>query len=306
MPYSAPTIQEAGRQCWQALIPDIAFISRYLGIPIDEKNDWHESSSQVGYFNNHHERDTIEFHPLTTSKIKRTLGTIRPVGIQNKELALVQTIDNSNGESPLTATLEWNKSEQLTIESVTSETHGWSICVTAGFEAGNENAKFIGSLSLTASGEYSKSKAESKSSTIEGGGSIQVNVPPGKTTRLIQSVQSGEVEMDVTDEIILDLGFRVSDWKKRTNDQLNGHAGYARKGHSRSRWHWDCLSTDDFRTMMEGQNPRYPSLDAKYLNEKCFFQINRLLDETKRTIIVKSKAKFKRGIWGDARVETPQ
>lgn len=304
MAFSAHTIAEAGRMYWQSIIPDIAFISRYLGIPIAPKNDWHESSSEIGHFNNQGERDVIEFKPLQAIKIKRTLGEIRPVGEQRNELALVDCIDNSNGKTPITASLDWKKREALTLESVTSETHGWSSTVSIGFEAGNENAKVIGELSLSAYGEYSKSKAQSKTSEIEGGGSIQVEVPAGQITRLIQTVRSGEVEIDVTDEIIIDLGFRVADWKKRTNGMLNGHSGYAHKGHSRSRWHWDCTSADDLRTMIGGANPRYPNVDSHILLDKCYFQLERLLDESNRTIIVKSKARFKRGLWGDAKAET--
>ena len=302
--YQAKTIQEAGRKWWNDAIPDIAFIARYLGIPFSPRNDWSESSYEVGRFNNRGERDLIAFKPLTTIKIKRSMSDPRPVGEQKNELALINCVDNSQGSSTIQAALDWHKSEELALESVTSETHGWSTSVEIGFEAGNENAKVFGSICLSASGEYSKSKAESKSSMIEGGGTIQVDVKPGEIARLVQTVRSGEVEVDVTDEIVLDLGWRIADWKKRTNGMLDGHSGYARKGSSRSRWHWECLSANDFRSMIEGSNPRYPNLNHKYLRDKCWFEIDRLLHGARRTIVVKSKAKFKRGLWGDARVES--
>lgn len=303
MAYQSRTLAESGRLWWHDMLYDISFIAGYLGIPFEQSNkQWIESSHTPGDFYKKHSRDGIVFKPLIAEKIKRSIGDPKPVGTQKNELCLADVIDNSNGTSPIHASLNWSKRDSMTLENVTSETHGWSACVSIGFEAGTDNAKVIGSLSLTASGEYSKSKAESKTTEIEGGGSIEVDVDQGKIAKLIQTVRSGECEVDVVDEIVLGLGWRVRDYKKRNNKMLEGHAGYARKGHN-ERWHWDCIDSNDFRTMIEGTNPRYPNVDSKILNDKCYYQINRLLDEKRRTIIVKSKAIFKRGLWGNAKIE---
>ena len=57
--------------------------------------------------------------------------------------------------------------------------------------------------------------------------------------------------------------------------------------------------------MAEGGNPRYPGLRGRNLmaTREIGDDLEWLLNEANRTIVVRSKALFKQGIWGNAKVQ---
>ena len=126
--------------------------------------------------------------------------------------------------------------------------------LTAGFEIGGDaqGGKVIGGLEIGAHGEYGKERAENKSEGIGAQHTTQVELAEGEMARILQTVRTGEVEIDVTDYIVLELGWRIKDWMKTNNDLLKDHAGYV-KDHTKSRWHWECTDAFDLTTMGEGQ-----------------------------------------------------
>ena len=303
--YEGRTLDEAGRKWQNDAKWRVEQIARYLGIDMDLGNrEWYEDGGQAGLFLKRKSRDIIAFKPLATQKIRRVMGDARPVGEQKNELAVVD--DAGPNDFDTVETLGWSRSQSLELSEVNSMTHGWSVTVSAGFEVGGDaqGGKVMGGIEIGAHGEYSKEKAESKSTSVEASHTTEVALKAGEMARILQTIRAGEVEIDVTDKIVLELGWRIKDWKHRNNRYLNDHDGYA-KDHTKSRWHWDCTDTFDFLTMAEGGNPRYPGLRGKDLRKtrEIGDDIAWLLNEDNRTIVVRSKALFKQGIWGNAKVQ---
>ena len=58
-------------------------------------------------------------------------------------------------------------------------------------------------------------------------------------------------------------------------------------------------------TMGEGVNPRYPGIRGRNLHatREIGDDLRWLLNEANRTIVVRSKASFKQGVWGNAKVQ---
>ena len=81
--------------------------------------------------------------------------------------------------------------------------------------------------------------------------------------------------------------------------------GLAARSGAKSRWHWDCLDAYDLLTLGEGTNPRYPGSRGQRLIDRKDIgdDIAWLLDENRRTVYVKTTAKFKQGIMGKGRVQ---
>ena len=224
----------------------------------------------------------------------------------NRSNLLAIVDDAGPNDFPTVETLGWSRSTSLELSDVTSMTHGWSVTVSAGFEVGGDaqGGKVMGGLEIGAYGEYSKERAESKAESVEATHTTQVELAAGEVARILQTVRTGEVEIDVTDYIVLELGWRIKDWKVPNNDLLKDHAGYV-KDHTKSRWHWDCPDAMDLITMAEGSNPRYPGLRGRNLmaTREIGDDLAWLLNEDNRTIVVRSKALFKQGIWGNAQVQ---
>ena len=266
--------------------------------------NWYEDGGTPGLFHKKNERDKIAFIPLKTAKIRRVMGDARPVGEQKNVLAVVD--DAGPNDFPTVETLGWSRSTSLELSDVNSMTHGWSVTVSAGFEVGGDaqGGKVVGGLEIGAHGEYSKERAESKSESVEATHTTQVELAAGEMARILQTVRTGEVEIDVTDYIVLGLGWRIKDWKTPNNNLLKDHAGYA-KDHTKSRWHWECTDAFDLATMGEGNNPRYPGLRGRNLmaTREIGDDLAWLLNEDNRTIVVRSKALFKQGVWGNAKVQ---
>ena len=263
--YEGRTIAEAGRKWQNDAKWRVEQIARYLGIDMDLQNRrWYEDGGTPGLFYKHSSRDTIAFSPLNTAKIRRDMGDARPVGEQNNLLAVVD--DAGPNDFPTVETLGWSRSTSLELSDVTSMTHGWSVTVSAGFEVGGDaqGGKVMGGLEIGEYGEYSKERAESKAESVEATHTTQVELAAGEVARILQTVRTGEVEIDVTDYIVLELGWRIKDWKTPNNALLKDHAGYV-KDHTKSRWHWDCPDAIDLITMAEGSNPRYPGLRGRNL-----------------------------------------
>ena len=314
MVYEARTIPEAVRKWQRDALTHISVLSLELGIPFERGNArWIESNNTVGSYGRG-DRDRVEFKPYRAAKIKRTLGDARPRGTMTNELAIVDNVGPHDFDSE--ETLSWSRQTSRELSEVESATHGWSATVSLGFEAGTETNKVVGGIELGAFGEYSKERVEAKATSIEAGHSTKINLTAGEMARIIQTVRSGEVEIDVEDLIVLELGWRVADWKRTFKPYLHSHAGYAmarnsRGGGTRSRWHWDCLDADDLRTAFVGTNPRYPALThpghgwgAPFADWGGVRDSYRwLMDESHRTVRVKSKAIFKQGIWSDARAQ---
>ena len=196
--------------------------------------------------------------------------------------------------------LAFSRGETREVTDVNSKTEGWSITVITGFEIGGDaqGGKIIGGLEVGAHGDYTVEKIRTKSSTIGAEHETEVLVPRGEIAELVQTVRTGEVEMDVEDLIVLKLGWKIADWKKRNNSYLNDHAGWAKKGKSKSRWHWDCLDTYDFISAMEGNNPRYPNLTSSFARQSSIKpHVDWLKAENNRLIRVRSTVTYKNGIW---------
>ena len=304
--YEGRTLAEAGRK-WQN---DAKFrveqIARYLGVDMDLSNRaWYEDGGTPGHFFKRKSRDQIAFVPLKTQKIRRVMGEARPVGEQKNELAVVD--DAGPNAFDTVETLGWTRSQSLELSDVNSMTHGWSVTVSAGFEIGGDaqGGKVIGGLEIGAHGEYSKETAETKSTSVEASHTTTVELKAGEMARLIQTVRTGEIEIDVTDYIVLELGWRIRDWKTPNNALLKDHSGFGGKERSKSRWHWDCTDTFDLQTMGEGHSPRYPGLRGRNLHatREIGDDLRWLLNEGNRTIVVRSKALFKQGVWGNAKVQ---
>ena len=303
--YEGRTIAEAGRQWQNDAKWRVEQIAQYLGIGMDLGNRrWREDGGTPGLFHKQDERDTIAFAPLKTAKIRRLMGDVRPVGDQKNVLAVVD--EAGPNDFPTVETLGWSRSTSMELTDVNSMTHGWSVTVSAGFEIGGDaqGGKVIGGLEIGSHGEYSKERADSKSESVEATHTTQVELAAGEVARILQAVRTGEVEIDVTDYIVLDLSWRVKDWKNRNNGLLDNHAGYVRD-HTKSRWHWECTDAFDLATMGEGDNPRYPGLRGRNLmaTREIGDDLSWLLSEDNRTIVVRSKALFKKGIWSNAKVQ---
>ena len=213
-------------------------------------------------------RDTIEFKPYKTTRIRRKLGDIRPVGELKNELAVADESGPSDFDT--VETLEWAVGTNRSIVDTDSMTHGWSVTVTQGYEIGGDAAggKYVGGIELGAHGDYSKETAKGLESSVGATKSTQVELPAGQIARIVQTVQSGEVEVDVEDFIVLELGWRVRDWKVPNNTLLKNHSGFGGKERSKSRWHWDCLDAYDLLTLGEGTNPRYPGARGQRLIDR--------------------------------------
>ena len=304
MSYSARTIAEAVRRWQHDALPHVSALSRELGIDFNLSNrNWDEDGREPGLFHKNGERDTVAFIPYGTDRIKREIGDIRPVGNPETKLAVVDTAGPNDFDT--VESLSWERGTSLDIQESTSETYGWSVTVTAGFEVGGDAAggKVIGGLELGTSGEYSKERVRGSGESWGVTHTTQVDLPKGQIAKLMQTVRVGPVEIDVEDRIVLKLGWRVADWRKPNNDLLKDHAGFAAKGRSKSRWHWDCPDTQDFRLAMDGANPRYPRIPRGYGGRgNVRSHVEWLMNEGNRTIVVKSKAHAEQGVFGDARV----
>lgn len=303
--YEATTVQEAIRAWQRDALHHISVVARHgLGIDIEMADDrWIESGKEPGYFTKRGQRDRIVFIPYATDKIVRKLGEVNPVGEQKNELLVVDEAGPNDYDSE--ETLSWRRGTSLNLVETTSETHGWSALVKLGFEAGSQNNKITGGIELGTHGDYSKSKAEDKGQSLDASHSTTIKLPKGEMARLLQTVRTGRAEVEVEDLIVLRLGFKVGDYKKRVGpnrSRLDHHAGYRGINTSKSRWHWDCPDTNDFRTMVEGNNPRYPNVPGDW-SEWQWKSINWLLDEGNRTLRVRSKAIFDQGVWGNSRVQ---
>ena len=215
--YEGRTIAEAGRQWQNDAKWRVEQIARYLGVDMDLGNrNWQEDGGTPGLFHKRKSRDIIAFAPLKTAKIRRIMGEARPIGEQKNVLAVVD--DAGPNDFPTVETLGWARSTSLELSDVNSMTHGWSITVSTGFEVGGDaqGGKVIGGLELGAHGEYSKERAENKAESVEATHTTQVELVAGEVARILQTVRTGEVEIDVTDYIVLDLGWRIKDWKVPT------------------------------------------------------------------------------------------
>ena len=88
--YTGRSVPEAVRKWQQDAKWRVEQISRGLGIDMELSNrNWYEVGDQAGLFRKTKSRDTIEFQPYKTIKIDRKLGSIRPVGKLENELAIV-------------------------------------------------------------------------------------------------------------------------------------------------------------------------------------------------------------------------
>lgn len=311
MAYSAPSLPEAARKWQRDALPRIQILARALGIdaapPTSDSGKWIENGNRQGLFYYKGERDTVKFCPVRTAKIRRKMGEIRQAGEQKSELAVVDEAGPSDFDT--TETLSWSRGTQREIAETKSETYGWGITLYQGWEAGGEaqGGKALGGIEISASGEYSKERATSSGEEWGVEHSTEVAIPKGCVARLMQTVKTGPAEQDVEDRIVLELGWRYADWKHRRNKYLNGHVGYAPKGKSKSRWHWDCLDTGDLSSaMLAGgvANPRYPGIPSTGmpLSPKEREALEWLLKEENRTVVVKSTVTYKVGIWGASRV----
>ena len=269
--YTGKTMAEAVRKWQHDALPHISAIARELGVPFELDNiKWEESGHKVGYYNKKGARDTVEFKPSSTLKIRRKMGESRPRGKQENELAVVDDVGPNDYDT--TETLSWTRGKSMELSETESQTQGWSVTVTQGFEVGGEasGVKYIAGLEIGNSGENSKEKAENNSDSWESTHSTEVDLPAGEIARLIQTVRTGEMEIDVEDFIVLDMGWRIADWKERKNEYLKNHSGWAKKGDTKSRWLWECTDVNDFRTMLEGTNPRYPGLKLDKLDKATY------------------------------------
>ena len=290
MPYTGRNLEEAYRK-WQIdALPRITKLSDALGIPYDDKNKkWVESASNFGYWTKRGARACVDFGNMRTEKIQRELGEPRPVGEQKNELAVVDQAGPNDFDSE--ETLSWTRGKNEELTDTSSQTHGWSVTVTSGFEIGGEasGGKIIGGLELGASGEYSNEKAEANGDSWETSHSTTIQLPKGQVARIVQTIRTGEIEIDVTDLIVLELGWKVKDWKHRENNNLDGHAGEQSGG--KTRQHWHLTSAYDLLTLGDGTNPRYPKSRgwsfAKWKHVKPHFDW--LMDEDNRTILVESQ-----------------
>ena len=310
--YEARTLIEATRKWWHDALPHISVLARELGIDfaLDHK-DWLESGHSKGLFYKHGQRDLVQFIEPTTMKIVRIMGDPIPKGEQKNELAVVADCGPNDYDSQ--ETLTWSRQTTRELSHTESKVHGWSVTITEGIEAGGEAAQFKKKfeMSQSAHGEYSDAKAETESTTNQASHSTQIELPKGEMARILQTVRTGEIEVPFTDYITLQLGWKVADYKKRIRGKghmLDHHSGFGSyaKNSSKQRWHWRCPDDDDFRTLFEGTNPRYPGLRNKTINDfspaaKRAYEW--LMNEDNRKIIVRSKAVFKQGVWGNAKVE---
>ena len=301
--YEARTIEAAARKWQLTALWNIAHIARALGIDFNVPNtNWTEDARTAGLWHKSNERDTVQFIPAGTDRIIRKIGDARPTGELETKLAVVNTYGpNDYPSNPCPA---WNLGESLNIEDSTSMVHGWSVTLTQGLEIGGEAAgvKSVSGLELGTHGEYSKGRVEGKDASIDAGSSLPFELPPGEIARAIQTVRVGPVEIDVEDKVVLRIGFKVADWRKPNNDLLKNHVGFAAKGRSKSRWHWDVPDTEDLRSLFEYENRRYPNVKRGSL-EKVRWRAEWLLDEANRTIRIPSVVKAERGIWGEGKVE---
>ena len=301
MTYTGRTTVEAVRKWQRDAIPHVAAIARAFGVGFELGNkDWYEDGDRSGEWHKHHSRDLIRFIEPATDRIIRKIGDAVPVGAPEPKLVVVQT----HGPYPYDSdvALTWNYGTSLSIQDSTSQTHGWSVTLTQGLEVGGEatGGKYIAGLELGSHGEYSKGKVEDRKSDIGTGGSQSIRLPAGEVVRMLQTISITPVEIEVTDRAIIRLGWKIADWKERKNHNLSGHVGTSRRS-NKTRWHWDCLNTDDFRTMMHGDNPRYPKSQgwSPYQWDSVAPHYEWLMDEANRTMLVESVVKADQGVWGE-------
>ena len=302
--YEAPTIAEAARRWHVDALPRVSALARAFGVPFELGNHrWHEHSSIPGEFFKDKSRDRVAFHTVRTEKIRRIIHDIIPDGELKNELAVADEAGPNDYDT--VERLGWARGTTANHTDTNSQTHGWSVVVSAGFEVGGDaqGGKVIGGLEIGAHGDYSKETAEDKGKSIEAHKETEVALPKGQVARLMQTVRTGRGIAKVEDRIVLELGWRVADWKSPTNDNLKNHSGFARKGNSKSRWHWDCTDTDDLRTLGDGNNPRYPGLKGRVRDRGDVRQhLEWLMNEGNRTILVKSDAIFDMSVFGSGRV----
>lgn len=300
--YEGRTMDEAVRKWQKDALPHVEELSRIMGITLDTKKEWIETGHTKGMYYRKGERDKIKFIPGKTEKVRRTIGEIAPAGERKQELALVDDVGPNDFDSQ--ESLSWTRGKSLELSKAESETLGWSVTVTQGIEIGGEAAgvKYIAGLEIGSSGDYTKEKAEAKQDSWDATHTTTIELPKGNIARLVQLVETGPVAVEIEDFITLSLGWKVLDYKHRTNDYLKGHE--VKNSSTRTRCHWDCVDTYDLLSMMEGINPRYPNISPKHsLPYKAKKHFNWLLNEKNRVIHVKSKATFNQGIWGNAKVQ---
>ena len=303
--YTGRTVTEAMRKWQKDAIPHLSAVARAMGVDFELDNTrWKEDGDQAGRWRKTDSRDTIRFIDPATDRIMREIGNAVPVGEPEPKLVVVQNAGPNDYDAEVE--LSWNYGTSLSIQDSTSQTHGWSVTLTQGLEIGGESSgvKYIAGLALGSSGEYSKGRVEDNQTELGTGGSQKIQLPKGEIARLIQTVSITPVEIEVVDRAVIRLGWLIGDWKHYSNGNLEGHVGYRRMGHH-TRWLWDCPDTDDFRTMMHGDNPRYPKSQgwSPYRWGNISPHYEWLMEEANRTMRVESVVKADQGVWGDAKIQ---
>ena len=124
---------------------------------------------------------------------------------------------------------------------------------------GGENASVQSTVGFeaTTSGEFSEEVARTDEKTESVEFKTTLTAEPGMIARVLQNVMKTDIEIDITDHLIIDMPFEIWTYKNGGRDsRILDSPDIIRGGDMRR--HFMCTGIDDLSLTLRGKNRRYP------------------------------------------------
>ena len=286
-------------EAWQRDHLDcVTTLMRELGVPLASSKPW-KPAHEEGRWYRKGERDRIHFEKGRILEADRTRGKPRVVGERETDFLVVDEYPNPTDAS-LSVIIRPELGAVRTLSKVHSKTASWDIRMSLDVTLGKDEANNIHIGFESGYGESTTNeRAEGTEGTRSLGAEVPYTVPPREKMTITQEVQTGTVEYDYVDKLLLDVRFWVIDWKELKRDSpLHDNSDWKGYKDTKSRYVFHADGIHDLELTLLGLNRRYPNCAGRNLlaNPKIQEAYDKLVDEDSRTIIVRSVASYKEGI----------
>ena len=298
MAYEAEHLIDA-YEAWQwDHLGDVTTLMRELGVPFASNKPW-KPAHEEGRWYRSGERDRIHFEKGAILQADRTRLNPRVVGDRETDFLVVDEYPNPT-DAPLIVTIRPELGAVRTLSKVHSKTSNWDIRMSLDLTLGKDEANNVHIGFESGYGESTTDeRAEAQEGTRSLGAEVPYTVPAHQKLTVLQEVQTGTVEYDYVDKLLMDVRFWIVDWKElKSGSPLHGNSDWKAYKDTKSRYVFHSEGLHDLERTLQGLNRRYPNCAHRNLlsNVKIKRAFDRLSDKDARTIIVRSTASYREGI----------
>jgi len=289
--YSEPTFLEALHKYRRDTTQRLHRLFKEIGFKLCEANQIQKWGNNVWGYKYFH----INYDPIKPIRVRYIPIQSTIIDRKAERASERQYTNNSDAEVIQTYTYERGIECSLT----TSERNMAGLSVSNAFTIGTgESAavKVENTTEITVTAEFERGKEETRTDSKTETDSAQITIPPRTNIELHQQRFSATIEQ--VDEVHLefDISFDFHNHKNGNVPGIYWNKDYKKHGTSARRI-MRANSFSDFRSILRGLNPRYPSFTKNYLtNQKIVNLLKEIRD--KSVFVTKETTIFNEGSYG--------